>query len=314
MYSDTCFSFSWSRKHMCASFMLRSIEDWWKPLRDILILFRRGMCKLYEPQEFPRASEESIHSMQYESTSALLLEITFRIIWTRVCFFPNRQICSWSFLETKPLQKKTETTAFPPHLWRQIFYKERAVGPKTPMANFKQISTMPRWWTAHGVSSNAQAPHSAGFPEDEASISGGFFLVEQKWGKTENRVSYLKRKNPCQNSSWLSGNHSNHIGFEKKPFILRSTQYNMHWITDFYCQMRISTSNGWDLPQSLFVSDLDSSQCDPTNAGRNCVFSRLWKATKGCADYVCNVCMSCVIIHAKLYLSSSHIMLYIQML
>lgn len=79
---------------MCASFVLRSIEDWWKPLRDILILFRRDMCKLYEPQEFPRASEESIHSMQYESTSALLLEITFRIIWTRVCFFPNRQICS----------------------------------------------------------------------------------------------------------------------------------------------------------------------------------------------------------------------------
>lgn len=142
MYYSTCFSFSWSRKHMCASFVLRSIEDWWKPLRDILILFRRDMCKLYEPQEFPRASEESIHSMQYESTSALLLEITFRIIWTRVCFFPNRQICSWFFLETKHhLQKKKPKPLHQNHTSGGRFSTKSVRLGLSPMANFKQIST-----------------------------------------------------------------------------------------------------------------------------------------------------------------------------
>lgn len=160
------------------------------------------------------------------------------------------------------------------------------------MANFNKFQRCPG--DQNGCFIQCQAPHSAGFPEDEASISGGFFLWNKNPGYTENRVSYPKRKIHAKIlHGWLETTRI--ILDFKPPFILRRTQYNMHCITDFYCQMRISTSNGWDLPQSLFVSDLDSSQCDPTNAGRNCVFSRLWKATKGCADiyssnYVMYVC------------------------
>ena len=38
----------------------KHMEDWWKPPRDVLIVFQRGMFKLYEPQEFSIASEENI--------------------------------------------------------------------------------------------------------------------------------------------------------------------------------------------------------------------------------------------------------------
>lgn len=79
-------------------------------------------------------------------------------------------------------EEKTETTASKPHLWRQIFYKERAVGPFPNgklQTNFNDFPGDD--FTV--FSSNPQAPHSAGFPEDEASISGVFL-----WNKNEEKL------------------------------------------------------------------------------------------------------------------------------
>lgn len=267
MYYRTCFSFSWSRKHMCASFVLRSIEDWWKPLRDILILFRRDMCKLYEPQEFPRASEESIHSMQYESTSALLLEITFRIIWTRVCFFPNRQICSWFFLETKHhLQKKKPKPLHQNHTSGGRFSTKSVRLGLSPMANFKQISTTFPVMTLRCFHPIPKLHTPPAFRRMKPQFLA--FFCGTKMRKNWKQSELPQKEKSMPKVFMVEWKPLESCWIWKPPFILRRTQYNMHWITDFCCQMRISTAHGWDLPQSLFVSDLDSSQCDPTNAGR----------------------------------------------